>query len=72
MPRLAFGGVFSVLPAPFDSSGEFDPASLGARHRPNRSRRAALTEQKVAAIHRARAEGEAWQAVWARLPRSAD
>jgi hypothetical protein len=29
MPRLAFGGVFSVLPTPFDASGEFDPASLG-------------------------------------------
>src|SRR5438045_2594981 len=25
----AFGGVFSVLPTPFDASGEFDPDSLG-------------------------------------------
>src|SRR2546428_9622558 len=29
MPPPAFGGVFSVLPTPFDPSGEFDPASLG-------------------------------------------
>src|SRR5262245_18566290 len=29
MPSPALGGVFSVLPTPFDSSGEFDPASLG-------------------------------------------
>jgi len=29
MPRLAIGGVFPVLPTPFDASGEFDPASLG-------------------------------------------
>jgi 4-hydroxy-tetrahydrodipicolinate synthase len=29
MPRLAFGGVFSVLPTPFDPSGDFDPVSLG-------------------------------------------
>ena len=26
---MAFGGVFSVLPTPFDASGGFDPASLG-------------------------------------------
>ena len=29
MPPPAFGGVFSVLPTPFDPSGELDPASLG-------------------------------------------
>ncbi len=29
MPRLPFGGVFSVLPTPFDPSGEFDAVGLG-------------------------------------------
>src|SRR5262245_14566193 len=28
MPRLAFGGIFSVLPTPFQPSGDLDPASL--------------------------------------------
>jgi len=29
MPPPAFGGVFSVVPTPFDPAGELDPASLG-------------------------------------------